>query len=86
MWLCTAHPCRAASAPSPCSSAGVQVGTKRGVMTGRTSVDPRQLHCQKVRKLGILTCYSRTPGTLPVCAQQQQQPVHASSGGDADVT
>ena len=44
MWLCTGTPYAAASLPKPCSSSGVQEGTKRGVITGSRRSLPRALH------------------------------------------
>lgn len=51
MWLCTWQPCAAASVPSPASSSGLHVGTKRGVTTGWTSGDPSSLHSSTSKAL-----------------------------------
>ena len=61
MWLCTAAPVSAASAPSPCSSGGLQEGTKRGVSTGSSRLLPLALHCSGTLVKGA------APAARPSC-------------------
>jgi hypothetical protein len=67
MWLCTWHPCWPARSPKPCRRAGEQDGTKRGVITGWTSVVSKPLQHHAIEE-----CQLASPCAWELCVMYWQ--------------